>query len=211
MKLKQFEERLKTERKRLEDEIHNSDQFNLNEPLSDSTNELSAYDNHPADLGSETFEREKDLALWNNTQEILHRVNDALQRLEEGQYGLCEDCGQEINLERLEAIPYTTLCIHCQQADEGNRQTRYRPIEEEVLFPPFGRTFNDNKDSPATDGEDIWQQVAQYGTSNSPSDLGGIRDYEENFYDAPEHVGIVEEVDGIIDVGPDDIPPDPQD
>lgn len=209
-KLNEFKERLIAEKERLYAELHGSEDFNLNQSLTDSVDELSAYDNHPADLGSETFEREKDLALMNNTHEILARVEDALGRMEEGKYGICEDCGREIALERLEAIPYTTLCIHCQRADEGNRQTRERPIEEEVLFPPFGRTFLDSSDNVGIDGEDVWQEVARYGTSNSPSDLGGTINYEDTFYDAHENQGIVEQVDGIIDVGPDDIPPDPQ-
>lgn len=209
-KLDQFKDTLISEKKRLEDELTETGKFNLSENLTGAVEELSAYDNHPADLGSETFEREKDLALWNNTHEILNRVNDALQRIDEGTYGICEDCGGMIDEERLKIVPYSSLCINCQQEDEKNRQTRQRPIEEESLSPPFGRTFLDKTEVVATDGEDIWQDVAKYGTSESPSDLGGMGDYEENFYDAPERQGIVEEVDGIIDVGPDNIPPDPR-
>lgn len=210
MQLNHFKKRLIAEKEYLEDEIQTSNRFNLEEPLTESVQELSAYDNHPADLGSETFEREKDLALWNNSNEILQRINEALDHLNKGIYGKCEDCGREIDLERLEAIPYTTLCIHCQHQEEDNHQSRERPIEEEVLGPPFGRTFLDDTDVVITDGEDIWQDVARYGTSESPSDLGGIADYEDAYYGAEEERGIVEEMDSIIEVGPDDIAPRPR-
>lgn len=210
MQLNHFKKRLIAEKEYLEDEIQTSNRFNLEEPLTESVQELSAYDNHPADLGSETFEREKDLALWNNSNEILQRINEAIDHLNKGIYGKCEDCGREIDLERLEAIPYTTLCIHCQHQEEDNHQSRERPIEEEVLGPPFGRTFLDDTDVVITDGEDIWQDVARYGTSESPSDLGGIADYEDAYYGAEEERGIVEEMDSIIEVGPDDIAPRPR-
>ncbi|HOL10280.1 MAG TPA: TraR/DksA C4-type zinc finger protein [Bacillota bacterium] len=193
--LNEFKERLTAEKNRLEEELRRSDRFNLDENLAGTIAELSSYDNHPADLGSETFEREKDLALWNNSHEILNRINDALNRINQGQYGICEECGAEIAIERLNAIPYTTMCIHCQQVNESHRQTRGRPIEEEVLFPPFSRTFIDD--------------VAKYGTSETPSDLSGAEDYAETFYNAEEKHGVVEAVDGIIDVGYDQIPPDP--
>ncbi len=208
-KLGYFKERLLEDQQRLEKELNESNRLNLDESLRDSVKELSSYDNHPADLGSETFEREKDLALKLNMDEIHQRIGEALERMDKEKYGNCEDCGREISLERLEALPYTTLCVECQREEEAHHQNRKRPIEEEVLTPPFGRTFLDGTDNVVTDGEDIWQSVARYGTSESPSDLGGERDYEDMFEDADESQGFVEEVDAIADVGPDDIPPDP--
>lgn len=210
-KLYYFRERLLEEKRRIEEEIHHSNRFNLDQALTDSTKELSAYDNHPADLGSETFEREKDLALWDNAHEIYQRVLEALEYLEKGGYGICEHCGKEIGSDRLEAIPYTTLCVDCQRLTEDQFVNRERPVEEEVLAPPFGRTFLDGTDNVAFDGEDAWQAVARYGTSETPSDLGGTLDYEDTYYDAGEPQGVVEKVDGIIDLPIDQIPPDPED
>lgn len=209
-KLNHFKKRLLAEREHFEEEVRASSRYNMEEALTDSVQELSAYDNHPADLGSETFEREKDLALWNNTNEILQRISEALDHMDKGKYGICEDCGREIDLERLEALPYTTLCIKCQHQEEDNHQSRERPVEEEVLGPPFGRTFLDETDVVVTDGEDIWQEVARYGTSESPSDFGGVADYEDAYLGAEEERGIVEEMDSVIDVGPDEIAPRPR-
>ena len=208
-KLNEYRERLQAEKQRIEMDTENSNRFGLNESQRDAISELSSYDNHPADLGSETFEREKDLALWNNSKEIYHRINEALGRIEDGTYGRCEECGQEINYDRLEAVPYTSLCVTCRKEEDKQFINRERPVEEEVLSPPFGRTFLDDTDVVATDGEDIWQQVARYGTSESPSDLGGTNSYNDIFYDSDENQGMVEKEEGVIDVGPDDIPPDP--
>ncbi len=209
-KTTEFRERLLAEKRRIEIELENSDRFNLNQSLSDSVGELSAYDNHPADLGSELFEREKDLALWNNTNETYQRIDEALERLDNGSYGHCELCGQPIGEARLDALPYTSLCIGCAEATQDEYVNRARPIEEEVLSPPFGRTFLDDTDNVGTDGEDIWQSVARYGTSETPSDLGGVRSYGDLFYDADEEQGIVQPVEGVIDVtANDEIAPDP--
>lgn len=189
---------LLAEKHRLEKELDEG--FDLHHSLTDSIRELSAYDNHPADLGSETFEREKDLALWNNSHELLNRIDEALKRIEQGVYGICETCGRQIDRKRLQAIPYTSLCITCQSAEEERRQTRVRPIEEESLSPPFGRTFLDGTEMAAMDGEDIWEEVAKYGTSETPSDLGGLRDSGKDFYaGSDDEEGKVEAVDGITD------------
>lgn len=75
----------------------------------------SYYGNHLADTGTETFEEEKALALEAHLQGLLSKVEEALRRFEEGTYGICEECGQPIPPERLEALPYATTCVRCQQ------------------------------------------------------------------------------------------------
>lgn len=73
------------------------------------------YGNHMADDASEAFEQAKDLALRQNAEQLLVQVTDALERFEQGTYGICEQCGSEIDPARLKALPYVTLCLHCQQ------------------------------------------------------------------------------------------------
>lgn len=73
------------------------------------------YGNHMADDASEAFEQAKDLALRQNEEQLLAQVRDALGRFERGTYGLCEQCGAEIDPARLEALPYAATCLHCQQ------------------------------------------------------------------------------------------------
>jgi DnaK suppressor protein len=73
------------------------------------------YGNHMADDATEAFEQAKELALHQNAKQLLAQVTDALERFEQGTYGLCERCGAEIDPARLKALPYATLCLHCQQ------------------------------------------------------------------------------------------------
>ncbi|MGE5560009.1 MAG: TraR/DksA C4-type zinc finger protein [Chloroflexota bacterium] len=159
--------------------------------------ELSNYDNHPADMASETFEREKDYSLLGNVRFFLEKIDNALERIDEGTYGTCERCGAEIGDERLDAMPMTTLCKACKEAEEANDGTPDPNLE--ALFPPFGRSFTDETNNVGYDGEDAWQEVARYGTSDSPQDDMGAEDYDHIYRDADELDGIVEEVEALVD------------
>ena len=77
--------------------------------------------NHLADDASDVMNRERNLALRGNAEDLLSQVDAALQRLDAGSYGVCERCGQPINPERLEALPYAIHCITCQSAIERER------------------------------------------------------------------------------------------
>ena len=77
------------------------------------------YGNHMADDATEAFEQAKELALHQNAKRLLAQVEDALERFEQGTYGICERCGAEIDPARLEALPYATLCLRCQQRLEA--------------------------------------------------------------------------------------------
>lgn len=73
------------------------------------------YGNHMADDATTAFEQAKELALRQNLERTLRQVEHALRRFEKGTYGLCEECGQEIDLARLEVLPYATLCLKCKE------------------------------------------------------------------------------------------------
>jgi RNA polymerase-binding transcription factor DksA len=92
------------------------------ESENDSVGELSSLDQHQADLGTETFEREKDLSILENVEAELADIEHALARISDGSYGTCEACGRAIDEERLEAMPATRLCLDDQAAAE--RQAR---------------------------------------------------------------------------------------
>ncbi len=87
--------------------------------VEDDTQELAAgFDNHPADLATETFDRELDHSLEENSEHVLSAINVALAKLDGGSYGTCERCGGQIAPDRLRAIPYATMCIDCRRREE---------------------------------------------------------------------------------------------
>lgn len=98
--------------------------------LKEMTDELSLYDQHPGDIGSEVFEREKDLGLMELLDEELEKVEEALRQLKEGRYGFCLSCGRPIDERRLEVLPWATLCKECAELNVDRYQ---RPVEERVL------------------------------------------------------------------------------
>ncbi|NLJ75406.1 MAG: conjugal transfer protein TraR [Firmicutes bacterium] len=145
----------------------------LGEPMDTAATELSAYDQHPGDYGSQMYERSKDLGLLQNTRERLAEVEEALEAIGRGTYGRCQTCGKIIPEDRLEALPMTLYCVECKRQLE-DKDVRNRPVEEELLYPPFGRTFTDETDSNAFDGEDSWEAVARFGTAS------GVAEDEED-------------------------------
>lgn len=68
-----------------------------------------------AEAGSMKFEYEKELSIEKNLQDLLQKVEHALNRVERGTYGVCESCGDAIPVARLEVLPYATFCVSCAQ------------------------------------------------------------------------------------------------
>lgn len=71
-----------------------------------------------ADAGAMTFEREQEISLANNARDMLLQNLHALERLDDGSYGICESCGQPIGKLRLQAAPRATLCVPCKTRQE---------------------------------------------------------------------------------------------
>jgi YteA family regulatory protein len=197
--LTKFKHRLEREKKRLQLQISKIESSGLGEAMQGSLGELSVYDNHPADIGDELFERSKDIALRDNENILLEDVKTALNKIHNHSYGVCDKCGQEIASERLEAIPWASQCLKCQQETESTDITAPRPIEEDLLSPPFERSFldSDSRDFVGFDGEDSLQSVLRYGSSDSPQDIPGAKNYKKLFPNSDEHQGLVEWTDVI--------------
>lgn len=159
----------------------------LADAQSEATGELSLRDNHPADVGSDTFEREKDFGLRDLDRERLRQVQEALQRMDQGSYGLCVQCGRAIPVERLEALPEAAFCRACQAGGEVDSGHYVEPPGRELLGTPFGRGWNDGTDRVGYDAEDAWQDVARYGPAHSHTDEppGELR-------------GVVEPIEGLV-------------
>jgi DnaK suppressor protein len=90
----------------------------LEQEAADPTMNLSLADQHPADSGSDTFERSKILAILDRADRHLADIDRALERLKRGEYGFCEACGEPIGSTRLRARPAARLCLRDQELAE---------------------------------------------------------------------------------------------
>jgi len=117
--LAHFEQRLLEERRRMLHELGQiADTFNSTPQAQDG--DLTAYPFHMADQGTDTDEQEKQFLFASQEGRILMQIDEALRRLYRSPetFGICENCGEPIDYERLDAIPYTRFCIKCKQHDE---------------------------------------------------------------------------------------------
>jgi RNA polymerase-binding transcription factor DksA len=115
-------DRLTEERDRLQQIRSGFDAEHLHDESEDeSTSELSHLAQHSADVGTETFEREKDFSILEQVEAELGDVDRALLRLDDGTYGTCEACGHPIGDDRLEAMPAARFCVSHQSEAEANR------------------------------------------------------------------------------------------
>lgn len=74
-----------------------------------------------ADAGTATFDRERDLSIHNNIQDLMDQIDRAIERIDAGTYGICERCGKPIEAARLRALPHSVLCLDCKRRDERTR------------------------------------------------------------------------------------------
>ena len=109
---------LQEERGELERQVAEIEEGSFGSAQSDLTGELASFDEEYADAGTATFERERDLSLSNNIRDLMDKIDKALERIDEGTYGLCERCGRPIEKARIKALPYASLCIKDKQAEE---------------------------------------------------------------------------------------------
>ena len=178
----------------------NTELFQTSERISQSKGFLSLMQNRLPKEDANTLQADLNTLrteLDNNAKKSEIKRIDALERYKKGNYAKCEHCGQEIPYERLELLPYTTVCTECSREEETEEQhsLHREPVEDEILNRPFSRTFNDGTDRVGFDGEDAWQAVARYGTSDSLQDLGTNRDVSDpndTYEDADEVIGAVQ-------------------
>ena len=110
-------ERLLALRARLQGDMTQMEDNALNK----EHNQTTSMPNHMAELGSGNFDRELTLSLLGSEKDALDQIEAAIERIEDGSYGECETCGVKIPKSRLDAVPYTALCVRCaSQQEEGH-------------------------------------------------------------------------------------------
>src|SRR5436189_90725 len=111
-KMDNFRQHLLALRKRLNGDINHLADEALHKNGNDSGN-LSSMPLHMADVGTDNYEQEFTLSLIANQEQALEEIGAALERLEDGSFGRCEECSEEIPAPRLEALPYARYCVDC--------------------------------------------------------------------------------------------------
>jgi len=111
-----FKNILLSRQRELLDKVNNS---RFKEKSTKETSGDHSYSLHLADQGSDSMEREQKFMFASLEGNILSELNDAIERIKEGTYGICTMCNSEINRERLEAIPYAKLCLECKANEES--------------------------------------------------------------------------------------------
>ncbi|UCC74748.1 MAG: TraR/DksA C4-type zinc finger protein [Gemmatimonadota bacterium] len=119
--LAHFEGRLLEEREKIVKQLAQFDE-SFSDTLQGSDGDLSAYSFHMADQGTDAMEREKAFLFASKEGRLLYHIDEALRRLykaPEG-YGVCQECGEDVGYERLDALPHARLCIKCKEREEND-------------------------------------------------------------------------------------------
>ncbi len=116
--LESLEKRLLEERKKRLSEIGQLDKTILNQRGKDSGDDMSNHSFHMDDMGSDAMERERAFLTASVEGRALLEVDEALRRLYRDEYGVCETCGDDIAMKRLEAVPQAKLCLDCKTKEE---------------------------------------------------------------------------------------------
>ncbi len=193
----QLKEKLKDQEKHISSavkQMHENDEADMSEH---NPSELSHYDNHPADMGSELYSLEMNMALKVHEQAKLNDIQRALTKFENGTYGKCENCGEEISQDRLEAKPEARLCLQCEHEKEATEINTPDQQYDEIFQAPFGRKYLNKQEDDEFEGMDQLNDLMKYGSADTPQDLGGYADFEEYYTNELDNQGIVEETDKI--------------
>lgn len=118
--LKGIRTTLETERAQLQKQQDELDSAAFEDTQSEASGEVGM-DQDFADAGTATFDRERDLSIRNNIQDLIAQMTRAIARIDEGSYGTCERCGRPIDAARLKALPHALLCMDCKRREERAR------------------------------------------------------------------------------------------
>ncbi|MBN1553282.1 MAG: TraR/DksA family transcriptional regulator [Phycisphaerae bacterium] len=135
--LQEFQALLLEKRKSILGDMNGIQAGALGRNLQESSGDLSNMPTHPADIGSDNFEHEFTLGLLESERALLYEINEALERIQEGSYGLCLGTGDPIGLPRLKARPWCKYCIEYQKMIEkglvrpGQEHSYDEPDEED--------------------------------------------------------------------------------
>jgi len=102
----------------INNEIKHISEDTLKKSQKEASGDISGYTYHMADVATDNYDREFSLGLASNDRKLIYELDDALKRIEEGSFGICQSCGCSISKTRLKAVPQARFCIKCQEKKE---------------------------------------------------------------------------------------------
>lgn len=117
--LREFKAHILNRKEALQDDMTHLSEENLKKSPKESSGDISGYSYHMADVATDTYDREFSLGLVSNERETLIELSDALKKIEDGTFGICEACKSLITKVRLKAVPNARLCVKCQAKHES--------------------------------------------------------------------------------------------
>jgi RNA polymerase-binding protein DksA len=116
--LNDFKKLIMKSKEKALDEIKHISEDTLKKSQKEAAGDISGYTYHMADVASDTYDREFSLGLASNERESLYELDDAMKKIEDGTFGVCEECKSLISKTRLKAVPFAKLCVKCQERKE---------------------------------------------------------------------------------------------
>ena len=120
-KLNQYKELLLIKRTEMEDQMKYIRENSFKDTMKDASGDNSSYSSHMADQGSDAQEREKAFMMAYREGRLIYHIEEALDRIADGDYGKCIECKGDISDARLEAVPHARLCITCKSKEETSK------------------------------------------------------------------------------------------
>ena len=100
------------------DEIKHISDDTLKKSQKEASGDISGYTYHMADVATDNYDREFSLGIASNERKVIYELDDAIKRIQDGTFGVCEDCKKLIAKNRLKVVPQARLCIKCQEKRE---------------------------------------------------------------------------------------------
>ena len=122
--LKHYRELLLKHKERALEGIRHVSEDTLKKSQKDAAGDISGYTLHMADVATDAYDKEFSLGLASNDRDLLLQIEDALKRIEDGEFGACQQCSKGITKVRLRALPFARLCLKCQQDQEKTTRKR---------------------------------------------------------------------------------------
>lgn len=121
-----LEKALLTRKEELLDEMGIIMDTNFSSTIKESTGDISHYSYHMADQATDNMERELAFMFASKSGRLVYHIDEALRRMQSGEYGKCVVCSKIISFARLEAVPHARMCIHCKSAEEEQKTAKQR-------------------------------------------------------------------------------------